>query len=96
MSTDNTIPASAQPTPSPQPAVAQPTVPMSSPAESVHFLDYWQILYSRKEIVIAVSILLILVGIVITRRMPKVYAAQAVIEVHREIPNIDMAERPLR
>ena len=96
MSTDNTIPASTQPTPSPQPAVAQPTVPMSSPAESVHFLDYWQILYSRKEIVIAVSILLILVGIVITRRMPKVYAAQAVIEVHREIPNIDMAERPLR
>lgn len=69
---------------------------MPSPAESVHFLDYWQILYSRKEIVIAVSILLILVGIVITRRMPKVYAAQAVIEVHREIPNIDMAERPLR
>ena len=96
MSTDNTIPASAQPTPSPQPAAAQPTVPMPSPAESVHFLDYWQILYSRKEIVIAVSILLILVGIVITRRMPKVYAAQAVIEVHREIPNIDMAERPLR
>ncbi len=102
MSTDTTNPASAQPNSVPepqQPAQPQPALqapPAPPPAESVHFLDYWQILYSRKEIVIAVSILLILVGIVITRRMPKVYAAQAVIEVHREIPNIDMAERSLR
>ena len=65
----------------------------SSPIESVHFLDYWQILYSRKEIVIAVSILLILVGIVVTRRMPKVYAAQAVIEVQRETPSINLYNR---
>lgn len=65
----------------------------SSPIEAVHFLDYWQILYSRKEIVIAVSILLILVGIVVTRRMPKVYAAQAVIEVQRETPSINLYNR---
>lgn len=62
----------------------------SSPLDAVHFLDYWQILYSRKEIVIAVSILLILVGIVVTRRMPKVYAARSVIEVQREAPNKDL------
>ena len=100
MSTDNAIPATGSTTPQ----TSQPSGPQqpgqqpvsSAPPESVHFLDYWQILYSRKEIVIAVSILLILVGIVITRRMPKVYAAQTVIEVHREIANIDMAERSLR
>lgn len=69
-----------------QPAQAQ----AASPLEAVHFLDYWQILYSRKEIVIAVSILLILIGIVVTRRMPKVYAARSIIEVQREAPNKDL------
>lgn len=59
-------------------------------SDSVHFLDYWQILYSRKEIVIAVALLLILTGIVITRRMPRIYAAQTVVEVQRETPNIDI------
>ena len=77
---------------------ASPTVPVqpvappaaAAPAEAVHFLDYWQILYSRKEIVIAVSLLLIVVGVVVTTRMPKVYSAASVIEVHRETPNIDL------
>lgn len=58
--------------------------------EAVHFLDYWQILYSRKEIVIAVSLLLILTGIVITKRMPRVYEAQAIIEVQRETPDLQL------
>ena len=65
----------------------------SEPKDAVHFLDYWQILYSRKEITIAVAILLILTGIVITRRMPKVYAAYSIIEVQRETPNIDIFGR---
>ena len=73
------------------PGAAQNEQPAAtSPFDAVHFLDYWQILYSRKEIVIAVSILLILVGIVVTRRMPKVYAARSVIEVQREAPNKDL------
>ena len=72
------------------PAAAQNEQQATTPLDAVHFLDYWQILYSRKEIVIAVSILLILVGIVVTRRMPKVYAARSVIEVQREAPNKDL------
>lgn len=59
-------------------------------AEAVHFLDYWQILYARKEIVIAVSLLMILTGIVITRQMPRVYAATTLIQVQHETPNIDV------
>ncbi len=59
-------------------------------ADAVHFLDYWQILYARKEIVIAVSLLMILTGIVITRQMPRVYASTALIQVQREQPNIPL------
>ena len=86
----NALPAAPAAAPS---APVQPVAPQqapAAPAEAVHFLDYWQILYSRKEIVIAVSLLLIAVGVVVTTRMPKVYAATSVIEVHRETPNIDL------
>lgn len=83
---DNSVPVQQQNLPPP----AQPSAPAPEEKEAVHFLDYWQIIYSRKEIVIAVTILLILTGIVITRRMPKVYAASTVIEVQQETPNIDI------
>ncbi len=66
------------------------TQTQQTPAEAVHFLDYWQILYARKEIVIAVSLLMILTGIVITRQMPRVYAATTLIRVQHETPNIDL------
>ena len=62
----------------------------SSPADAIHFLDYWQILYARKEIVIAVSLLMILTGIVITRQMPRVYASTTLIQVQHERPAIDL------
>ncbi len=58
--------------------------------ESVHLLDYWQILYARKEIVIAVALLMILTGIVITRAMPRVYSAATLIQVQRERPDVDV------
>ncbi len=61
-----------------------------APTEAVHFLDYWQILYARKEIVIAVSLLMILTGIVITRQMPRIYASTTLIRVQHETPNIDL------
>ena len=83
-------PASVPPVGAPPAFATAAAQPAAAPAEAVHFLDYWQILYSRKEIVIAVAILLILVGIVITRQMPKVFAATTIIEVQRETPNIDL------
>lgn len=87
----NPLPApNAAPAASAAPLPPAAPVPPAAPQEAVHFLDYWQILYSRKEIVIMVSLLLILVGVVVTTRMPKVYSATAVIEVHRETPNIDL------
>ncbi|MBQ9726107.1 MAG: polysaccharide biosynthesis tyrosine autokinase [Kiritimatiellae bacterium] len=72
-----------------QPAASVPAPAAGqAPGAAVHILDYWQIFYSRKEIVIAVALLLILSGIVITRRMPQVYASMATIEVQRETPNV--------
>lgn len=71
------------------------TQPQQQQAEAVHFLDYWQILYARKEIVIAVSLLMILTGIVITRQMPRVYAATTLIRVQHETPNIDLFTQSL-
>jgi uncharacterized protein involved in exopolysaccharide biosynthesis len=61
--------------------------------ESVHFLDYWQILFSRKEIVIAVSLMMIITGIVITRQMPRVYSATALIQVQRATPDINVFQQ---
>lgn len=58
--------------------------------ESVHFLDYWQILYSRKEIVIAVTLIMFFAGIFVTRQMPKVYQANTLIQIQRETPSLDV------
>jgi capsular exopolysaccharide family len=60
---------------------------------SVHFLDYWRVLYARKEIVIAVLLLVLITGIVITRRMPRVYSSAAVIKVQREYPGVDVFQQ---
>lgn len=59
-------------------------------SDSLHFLDYWQVICSRKEIVIAVSLLMILTGIVITRAMPRVYRATTLIQVQRETPTVEV------
>jgi succinoglycan biosynthesis transport protein ExoP len=56
--------------------------------ESLHFLDYWRIIRSRQEIVIAVSVLVVLAGILVTYSMPRVYAASAVIQVKEETPDL--------
>ncbi len=58
--------------------------------ESVHFLDYWQILYSRKEIVIAVTLMMFFAGIFFTRQMPNVYQSSTLIEIQREAPSLDV------
>ena len=62
----------------------------SETPETVHLLDYWQILYARKEIVIAVALSMIFMGIIITRALPRVYSATSVIRVQRERPDVDV------
>ncbi|MBM4143988.1 MAG: polysaccharide biosynthesis tyrosine autokinase [Lentisphaerae bacterium] len=62
---------------------------MADTRESLHFLDYWRVITSRKEIVIAVSLLVILSGVLVSQLMPRVYMGSTLIEVREETPDVD-------
>ncbi|NQT94740.1 MAG: polysaccharide biosynthesis tyrosine autokinase [Lentisphaerae bacterium] len=66
---------------------------MADQQEALHFLDYWRVINSRKEIVIAVSLLCVLAGLVVTRLMPKEYMASTVIAVREETQPLDVFNR---
>jgi succinoglycan biosynthesis transport protein ExoP len=65
---------------------------MSTEAEqqsnTLHFLDYWRVIRSRKEIVLAVAILVILTGTVYTLMLPNIFASSARIRVSEDAPSI--------
>lgn len=61
---------------------------MNDTQENLHFLDYWRVISSRKEIVIAVSLLVVITGFIVTYAMPKVYMASAVIRVQEGTPDV--------
>jgi capsular exopolysaccharide synthesis family protein len=61
---------------------------MSDNQETSHFLDYWRVIRSRKEIVIAVFLLTVIVGAGVTYYMPRVYMASAVMQVTK--PSADL------
>ncbi|MFT5239584.1 MAG: succinoglycan biosynthesis transport protein ExoP [Candidatus Promineifilaceae bacterium] len=61
--------------------------------DSLHFLDYWRVIRARKEIAIAVFLLVVLTGILFTLAMPKVYSASAIIQVNKEQTDIPIFER---
>ncbi|NQU40438.1 MAG: polysaccharide biosynthesis tyrosine autokinase [Lentisphaerae bacterium] len=56
--------------------------------ESLHFLDYWRVIVARKEIVMAVALLVILAGVLVTYSMQKVYMASCVIKVEADRPDV--------
>jgi capsular exopolysaccharide synthesis family protein len=56
---------------------------------TLHFLDYWRVIRSRKEIVLAVLFLVVITGTAYTFTLPKIYAAQARIEVNNDNVDID-------
>ena len=58
--------------------------------ESLHFLDYWRVIVARKEIVLAVALLVILAGVLVTYSMKKVYMASCVIKVEEERPDVSV------
>ncbi len=63
---------------------------VSTPETQMHFLDYWRVIRSRKEIVIAVAILVILSGVAYTFMQPQMYEAQSRIRVSQGSPDIDV------
>lgn len=62
----------------------------TTPQENLHFLDYWRVIVARKEVVIAVALLIILAGVLVTYSLPKVYMASCVVQVEEEQPDVSI------
>jgi succinoglycan biosynthesis transport protein ExoP len=58
-----------------------------------HFLDYWRIIQSRKEVVITVALFVIVVSVAVTLSLPKVYVASTRILVKRDTPDVPLNQQ---
>jgi len=65
----------------------------AAPEARLHFLDYWRVIRTRKAIVFAVFLLVVLVASVVTYFQPKIYASATRIQVEQEHPSVDVFER---
>ena len=61
----------------------------------IHFLDYWRVIQYRKEIILAVALLVIITGTAYTFTLPKIYMSNARIEIRQDALDIDVFEREL-
>jgi len=61
---------------------------MTESHETLHFLDYWRVIRSRKEIIIAVFLLIVITGVAVTYSLPKVYMSSTVIKVKEDSQDI--------
>jgi succinoglycan biosynthesis transport protein ExoP len=59
----------------------------------LHFLDYWRVIRSRKEIVIAVVLLVAVTGFGYTMMLPKIFMSNARISVREDALDIEVFER---
>ncbi|AKJ65173.1 GumC family protein [Kiritimatiella glycovorans] len=56
----------------------------------LHFLDYWRVIRARKEIILAVALLVVLVGTAYTFTLPRIYRSTATIKVNNEGTDVDV------
>ncbi len=69
---------------------------MSEQQEPLHFLDYWRVIQSRKEVVIAVFLLVVVTGVLVTFGMSKYYRASCLVSVQqREKTDLEIFNRDL-
>jgi succinoglycan biosynthesis transport protein ExoP len=61
----------------------------------LHFLDYWRVIRSRKEIILAVIILVTLSGTCYTLMLPRIYMASTTIRVREDATDIDVFDRQI-
>ncbi len=61
--------------------------------ENLHFLDYWRVVQSRKELVVAVFLVVVLAGVLVTFTRPRVYMASTVVAVREERPDVAVFSR---
>ncbi len=60
----------------------------AAPEVRLHFLDYWRVIRTRKAIVFAVFVLVVLVASVVTYFQPKIYMSATRIQVEQERPSV--------
>ncbi|MDI6774146.1 MAG: polysaccharide biosynthesis tyrosine autokinase [Verrucomicrobiota bacterium] len=66
----------------------------AEPREDLHFFDYWRVVSSRKELVIAMFLIVVTAGVLVTFLwMPKVYKASVKIQVKEETPDVEVLTR---
>ncbi len=75
-----------------EPTQQAPSATATSDA-GVHFLDYWRVIRTRKEIILAVALLVVITGVLFTLQQPKMYMAQARMEVRDDSTDIPVFER---
>jgi capsular exopolysaccharide synthesis family protein len=63
---------------------------MTGSQEALHFLDYWRVIRARKEVVIAMFLLVVTTGVIFTMMMPKSYEAICIIQVKDEAPDLSI------
>lgn len=63
--------------------------------QSLHFLDYWRVIRSRKEIILAVTLLVVITGAAYTLTLPKIYMAETRIEVRQDTMDVDVFSRQM-
>ncbi len=64
-----------------------------SSESSLHFLDYWRVIRARKEVILAVMLLVVVTGTAFTLTLPKKYRADARISVREDVMDVDVFER---
>ena len=54
-----------------------------------HFLDYWRVLRSRKELILAITFIVVLTGTIYTLLLPNVFSSSSRIAVSEDKPEIN-------
>jgi polysaccharide biosynthesis transport protein len=58
--------------------------------EKLHFLDYWQVISKRKEVIIATSLIIIFVAMMLSLILPNKYTGNSTIKVESSIKDIPL------
>lgn len=58
--------------------------------KDVHFLDYWRVIKSRKEIILAVTLLVVVTVVSFTFTRPKIYRSVALLEIRPDEPDFQI------
>lgn len=60
--------------------------------EKLHFLDYWQVITRRKEVIIATFLIIVFIAVVISLLLPSTYTATATIKVETSREEFDIRD----